>query len=84
MHRHDGSNSARARSARIRADHDYEATQLDSMRRRTSTLEERAEHRRWWHACAAILPRLTGRRAVSRVSEDVDVTETADATVGVR
>ena len=32
MH-HDGSNSARARSARIRTAHDYEATELDSMRR---------------------------------------------------
>jgi hypothetical protein len=31
----DGRNSGRARSARIRASHDYEATQLDSMRRRT-------------------------------------------------
>jgi hypothetical protein len=30
---HDGSNSARARSARIRTTHDYEATELDSMRR---------------------------------------------------
>jgi hypothetical protein len=34
MHR-DGRDGARARSARIRATHDYEATQLDSMRRRT-------------------------------------------------
>jgi hypothetical protein len=32
MH-HDGSNSARARSARIRTAHEYEATQLDTMRR---------------------------------------------------
>jgi hypothetical protein len=30
---HDGSNSARARSARIRTAHEYEATQLDTMRR---------------------------------------------------
>jgi hypothetical protein len=30
---HDGSNSARARSARIRAAHDYEANRLESMRR---------------------------------------------------
>lgn len=30
---HDGSNSARARSARIRAAHDDEATRLESMRR---------------------------------------------------
>lgn len=32
MH-HDGSNGARARSARIRSSHDHEATKLDSMRR---------------------------------------------------
>jgi hypothetical protein len=32
MH-HDGSNSARARSSRIRAAHDDEATRLESMRR---------------------------------------------------
>jgi hypothetical protein len=31
----DGSDSARARSARIRASHDYEATELESMRQRT-------------------------------------------------
>jgi hypothetical protein len=30
---HDGSGSARARSARIRTAHDHEATELDSMRR---------------------------------------------------
>jgi hypothetical protein len=36
---HDGSNGARARSARIRASHEYEATQLDSMRRNAAALE---------------------------------------------
>lgn len=36
----DGRYSARARSARIRASHDYEATQLEAMRRR-SALESR-------------------------------------------
>jgi hypothetical protein len=35
---HDGSNSARARSARIRTSHEYESTQLDSMRRNTVAL----------------------------------------------
>jgi hypothetical protein len=35
---HDGSNSARARSAHIRSSHDYESNQLDSMRRRTAEL----------------------------------------------
>jgi hypothetical protein len=37
---HDGSNSARARSARIRSAHDYEATQLDTMRRNPVVREE--------------------------------------------
>ena len=36
---HDGSNSARARSARIRASHDYEATELDTMRRHGAARE---------------------------------------------
>jgi hypothetical protein len=36
----DGRNSARARSARIRASHDYEATHLESMRRRTQETGE--------------------------------------------
>jgi hypothetical protein len=36
---HDGSNSARARSARIRASHDYEATELDTMRRHAAARE---------------------------------------------
>ena len=34
----DGRNSARARSARIRASHDHEGTQLEEMRRRTREL----------------------------------------------
>ena len=37
---HDGSNSARARSARIRTAHEYEATQLDTMRRNAVAREE--------------------------------------------
>lgn len=43
MH-YDGSNSARARSARIRASHDYEATELDTMRRNGAArgLQQRA------------------------------------------
>ncbi len=36
---HDGSSSARARSARIRATHEYEATQLDTMRRSAAARE---------------------------------------------
>jgi hypothetical protein len=38
---HDGSNSARARSARIRTSHDYEATELDTMRRHAAARELR-------------------------------------------
>jgi len=37
----DGRNGARARSARIRSSHDYEATQLEAMRRRTASPEAR-------------------------------------------
>lgn len=42
-----GQNGARARSARIRSAHDYEATTLDSMRRRTVAPQEQPtrEHR---------------------------------------
>jgi hypothetical protein len=36
---HDGSNGSRARASRIRSSHDYEATELDSMRRRTRTAQ---------------------------------------------
>jgi hypothetical protein len=37
----DGRNGARARSARIRTSHDYEATQLEEMRSRSAALEPR-------------------------------------------
>jgi hypothetical protein len=37
----DGSNSARARSARIRAEHDYEANELEAMQRRSAAFEAR-------------------------------------------
>ena len=43
MH-HDGSNSARARSARIRAAHDDEATRLESMRRNARTQHRACSH----------------------------------------
>jgi len=42
---HDGSNSARARSARIRAAHDDESNQLDSMRRRGAAFELQKQSR---------------------------------------
>ena len=38
---HDGSNSTRARSARIRSSHDYEATELDTMRRHAAARDLR-------------------------------------------
>jgi hypothetical protein len=83
MYRHDGSNSARARSARIRTEHDYEATQLESMRRRTSELGERAERVHWWRAAAASLARMARRPGTSRMRDDV-TQEPAEATAGGR
>jgi hypothetical protein len=58
----DGSNSARARSARIRASHDDEATLLESMRRNGRT---RDLHRRPRASLATRLASLVrrGRRA---------------------
>jgi hypothetical protein len=44
MH-HDGANSARARSARIRSAHDGEADQLETMRRNAMALRERRRAR---------------------------------------
>lgn len=41
MYDNDRRNGGRARSARIRREHDYEATQLESMRRRRSGGEGR-------------------------------------------
>jgi hypothetical protein len=81
MYRHDGSNSARARSARIRTEHDDEATQLESMRRRTSTLGERDERVGWWRAGAATLARVA-RRAGTRRLRDASAREPDEVTVG--
>lgn len=61
MHRHDGSDGARARASRIRADHDLEATHLDSLRRRSDDHERR--RRRSPHATiAALIARITTRQ----------------------
>ena len=63
----DGRNGARARSARIRASHDYEATQLEEMRRRSESLEPRP----------ARVPLLTRLSAVfARPHPGVDAGET--------
>jgi hypothetical protein len=84
MYREDGSNGARARSARIRASHDGEATQLDSMRRRSATLDATTGRVRWWRSPAAPIVRLLGRHARRAAHDDVGATETADATGGAR
>jgi hypothetical protein len=57
MH-HDGSNSARARAARSRTAHDYEANRLESMRRNTADL---AEQRRARPSLVHRLASLVGR-----------------------
>ena len=44
MHQ-DGSTSGRARAARIRASHEYEGTELESMRRRPGALPARVRPR---------------------------------------
>ena len=66
MH-HDGSTSARARAARIRAAHDYEANELDAMRRRTSAAESRTSVRlaTVTDRLDALWARLSGRGAAT-------------------
>jgi hypothetical protein len=59
----DGRNGARARSARIRTGHDYEATQLEEMRRRTATLEQRPERVLLWTRLSVLFGRKPGHRA---------------------
>ena len=78
MYNHDGRNGARARSARIRSSHDYEATQLDSMRRRTRALAEDAERPSKVARLRAIVVRLGAQRAPDRTGEEVGVAETAE------
>jgi hypothetical protein len=63
----DGRNSARARSARIRASHEYEATHLEEMRRRATPIESRPDR-------ASLLGRL--RAVFARPHPNVDVAET--------
>jgi hypothetical protein len=54
MH-HDGSNSARARAARIRSAHHWEATELDAMERRGQPVPCTATRRRRLGRLGAIL-----------------------------
>lgn len=72
--RRDGSDSARARSARIRASHDYEATQLDSMRRTTVAQAEPKPHNLFVTRVVAAFTHVRGSspssvQAVTRESE---------------
>ena len=57
MHQ-DGRNSARPRSARLRASHDYGATELESMRRRAGDIGEQAPRTSAAARVAAALRRL--------------------------
>jgi hypothetical protein len=81
MHNHDGRNGARARSARIRSSHDYEATQLESMRRRTRALAEDERPSRVARL-RAIVVRLSAQRAPDSIGEDVGVAEPAEGMAG--
>ena len=61
MHPYDSGYGSRARSARIRADHDDEATHLDSMRRRAAEARGGADHPNWLRAAGMRIARLAGR-----------------------
>jgi hypothetical protein len=78
MHNHDGSNGARARSARIRAGHDFEATQLDSMRRRTPASAARPERASLVARMSATLARVTGGRARDRGRPEIGLAEESE------
>ena len=79
MYRHDGSDGARARSARIRSEHDYEATQLDSLARRSAARESESGRVRGWGSPAVAIIRLIARHATRSAHDDVGAPETADA-----
>ena len=66
----DGSNSARARSARIRASHDYEATHLEELRRRPVSPARRP-------MLLGRLSALIARRHAGAGAVEVDVTARA-------
>jgi hypothetical protein len=68
----DGRNSARARSARIRASHDYEATKLESMRRRTG---EGAEPKPRGRLVARLATAFRGPRRLSHSPAHIPVAE---------
>lgn len=82
MYRHDGSDGARARSARIRSEHDYEATQLDSLARRSGARDGESGRVRGWGAPAVAIIRLIARHATRSAHDDVGAPEAADAAAG--
>ena len=67
---HDASNGARARSARIRSSHEYEATELDAMERRTLAHQERAGRPSRIARLRAFLGRCVTRRSQERAALD--------------
>ena len=65
------SGGARARGARIRAAHDFEVTQLESMRRRAIAIEQaklRGQRRSYVTRLAALRRRVLGRGALGRTT----------------
>jgi hypothetical protein len=79
MHR-DGSDSARARSARIRSSHDYEATQLEAMARRTQEAAEPVDRVRLMARLGSAIRRLRRSSPVLPVQSEVEAG--ASAAVG--
>jgi hypothetical protein len=79
MHR-DGSDSARARSARIRSSHDDEATQLDAMRRRTQETPEPVDRIRLMTRLGRVVRRLRRTQTVLPVPTEIEAS--AGAGVG--
>lgn len=77
MHQ-DGSTSGRARAARIRASHDYEATELESMRQRPGALPARQRPRpslmaRVTAVLARTRPRPVGTAPIALPGQDGEV-----------
>lgn len=75
----DGRNSARARSARIRASHDYEATELESMRARTREAGEPRPGLVTRLASAVALMRRTNRDAAIVATAEREIESPASA-----
>jgi hypothetical protein len=67
----DGQSGARARSARIRSSHDYEATTLDSMRRRTQTQKQQPARPRWQLVRAVLTLGRARRRGLAESEREI-------------